>query len=89
MADGIGRTLSKKYGIYEGQFVNGVPAGWGSIIDPQLNHYEGYLAVNSDGNVVGHGVGVLYTGDKTVKGVWENGYLKHQDTEDKSQSNNG
>lgn len=43
MADGIGRAISLKYGIYEGQWADGVPSGWGSMIEPKLNHYEGNL----------------------------------------------
>ena len=75
-ANGIGRTISKTYGIYEGQFVDGQPKGWGSVIDPALNHYEGYVTMTSTGAIVGHGAGTLMTGDKTIKGIWENGKLK-------------
>ena len=68
--------MSAKYGIYEGQFDNGYPLGWGSVIDTKLNHYEGYLKTNADGFIVGHGAGKLMTGDKDIIGIWENGYLK-------------
>jgi len=32
-ADGVGRTVSPKYGIYEGQIEFGVAKGWGNVID--------------------------------------------------------
>lgn len=64
-----------KYGVYEGQFADGLPSGWGSIMSPDLNHYEGKVKT-VDGIILGHGVGTLHTGDKTIKGIWENGYLK-------------
>lgn len=43
VADGIGRTVATDHGVFEGQFVNGVPLGWGSVIDNKLNHFEGFV----------------------------------------------
>ena len=41
-AEGIGRLVGR-FGIYEGQFKNGVADGWGGFIDKNANHYEGML----------------------------------------------
>lgn len=32
--------------------------------------------MNSDGYIIGHGVGTLMTGDKIITGIWDKGYLK-------------
>ena len=42
-AEGIGR-LQGSFGIFEGQFKNGVAEGWGGYIDKSGNHYEGMLS---------------------------------------------
>lgn len=65
VANGIGRTISATYGVYEGQFVDGVPLGFGNIIDTKLNHYEGFLKVSSEGLIIGHGVGTFMSSDNT------------------------
>ena len=68
VADGIGRTICPVHGIYEGQFVDGQPKGWGSVIDNKLNHYEGFVKTTKDGTVVCEGDGTLMHLDKSIKG---------------------
>jgi len=51
VADGIGRVICTSGVVYEGQFVNGVPLGWGNVIDYKLNHYEGFVKTKTDGSI--------------------------------------
>tara|TARA_B110000285_G_scaffold120129_1_gene135900 strand:- start:1 stop:123 length:123 start_codon:yes stop_codon:yes gene_type:complete len=37
------------------------------------------VKTNAKGNIVGNGAGTLMTGDKIIKGVFGNGYLKTAD----------
>ena len=68
-ADGVGRTVSPLVGIYEGQFVNGLAKGWGSVIDKKLNHYEGYLMMDgTTSRILCNGEGTLMLGEESIKG---------------------
>ena len=73
VADGIGRTISPDFGIFEGQIVNGVPLGWGNVIDNRLHHYEGWLKSLPDGSITCTRTGTYYVGAKTITGKCTDG----------------
>lgn len=85
MASGIGRIVSAQYGIYEGVWAEGKPNGFGSVVNQHTNHYEGivsYKESDSEGMIMGNGVGTLYLEKEEYKGTFGLGYLKIPDDKD-------
>ena len=67
--DGIVRIVTQSY-IYEGQWKEGKPNGWGRFIDHKGEYYIGWFA---RGSWSPHGYGKWLYADGTVKeGLWDN-----------------
>lgn len=52
------------------------------MIDNQLNHYEGFVQTDSSGNILCHGAGVFYKGDKEIKGIFKDGEIVKAGSDD-------
>ena len=65
-------------------FADGVPSGFGNVVDQHSNHYEGIVSYSVDktgggGKILADGVGTLYQEDVVKKGIYGKGVLTKAD----------
>jgi len=70
-------------------FVDGIPSGYGIVVDQHTNHYEGTVTYDvkagaNSGTILGNGRGTLYQEAKVIKGTFGKGVLTVPDNKEQA-----